>query len=168
MSFPKFTSIHFFCKNRKKETRCVKIINKDKVLCIPAQTNRCLGRKQMKKKNKTKKKMAVTTVTITCSWYTLQHWSVSSPKNYKPQSNPVSLPGPNTILKYLSAHSKHISCSVFSVRSLKAAMWSSQRERREQRKHAVTVARLSSIHKSVYLHEALHPSEQADMVWMTA
>lgn len=71
--------------------------------------NRPLSWKKTNKTNKQNKTMAVTTVTRTCNWYTLQHWSVSPP-NYKPQSNPVSLPDPNTILKYLSAHSKHISC----------------------------------------------------------
>ena len=58
--------------------------------------NRPLSWKKKKQQKQTKNKtMAVTTVTITCNWYTLQHWSVSPPqKNYKPQSNPGPSPTP--------------------------------------------------------------------------
>lgn len=114
---------NFFVAKAKIQSTRVKIINKNKVLCIPVPTDHCLGRKQRNNKNKT---MAVTAVTITCNRYTLQHWSVTSPfaktpqkqtnnkrqkKKYKPQSDPPSsLPDPNTFLKYLSAHSKHLFC----------------------------------------------------------
>lgn len=50
VSFPKYTIIQHFCKKETKiQTICVKIINKDKVLCIPAPTDRCLGRKKQNK-----------------------------------------------------------------------------------------------------------------------
>lgn len=121
-------------------------------MCIPAPTNRCLGRKKTNKKNKT---MAVTTVTITCNWYTLQHWSVSPP-HYKPRSNPRVPPDPNTILKYLSAHSKHISCSLFSLWT----SWRRWRLREGARKEKHTVAN-SSLSVNLCMYRRLFPAIEA-------
>lgn len=90
--------------------------------------------------NKSPERMAGSTVTLTCSWYTLQHWSVSPPKDYKPQCNPLPHPTPpqpqqpRTILKYLSA------LSTAALHRQPAPAWSpapNPPERRREKGHTV-------------------------------
>lgn len=96
MSFPKYTIIQhfFFAKNKTKiQTICVKIINKDKVLCIPAPTDRCLGRKT---KPKTTNKQNNGSYNGDNNMQLIYFTALIciSPKNYKPQSNPHPSPTP--------------------------------------------------------------------------
>lgn len=98
----------------KIQTICVKIINKDKVLCIPTPTDRCLRRKTNKKQTNKQKNNGSYNGDNNMQLIYFTALICISPKTTNP-SLTMSLPDPNTILKYLSAHSKHISCSLSSL-----------------------------------------------------
>lgn len=105
-----FLSNSTFLQNQKHRVYIyVKIINNDKVLCILPQPTAVLEKNQTNTKqnngcyNGDNNMHLIYFTALICI----------SPKTRNPSLTPA--PPPNTILKYLSAHSKHISCALFSL-----------------------------------------------------